>query len=80
MDLLLCTSNEPTCWPTILVFLFTVFYAIRVLTRARPHLPPGPKPLPFIGNVLQLPTEHIEDVFTEWANKYGAYIRNISFY
>jgi len=34
-------------------------------------LPPGPKRLPLIGNVHQMPTENPWLAFREWGKKYG---------
>ena len=34
--------------------------------------PPGPKPKPFIGNILDLPTEDVPDVYVEWGKKYNS--------
>lgn len=34
-------------------------------------LPPGPRPLPLIGNVHQLPAIYQERTFREWGKKYG---------
>ena len=34
-------------------------------------LPPGPKGLPLIGNMLDMPKEHEWVTFTEWKRKYG---------
>ncbi|KIJ53492.1 hypothetical protein M422DRAFT_222148 [Sphaerobolus stellatus SS14] len=36
-----------------------------------PPLPPGPKPLPIIGNALQLPTTEPHLKYREWRQKYG---------
>jgi hypothetical protein len=38
----------------------------------RRPLPPGPKPSLFIGNLLDLPSHHAYDTFSEWARVYGA--------
>ncbi|KAI0632690.1 cytochrome P450 [Trametes polyzona] len=38
---------------------------------ARAPLPPGPRGLPVLGNVHQLPMEYQERTFAEWANHYG---------
>lgn len=35
------------------------------------QLPPGPKPLPLLGNVHQLPMAYQEKTFAEWAKVYG---------
>jgi cytochrome P450 len=34
-------------------------------------LPPGPKPLPLIGNIHQLPTSYAWKTYDEWAKLYG---------
>lgn len=71
-DLLLSFASPSTSWATTFVLASVVFYAYRVLTRSRFHHPPGPKPAPFIGNVAQLPKEHLEERFAEWGHTYGA--------
>lgn len=43
-----------------------------VLRREAVPLPPGPKGLPFIGNILQMPRAHIERGFAKLSEKYGA--------
>lgn len=37
------------------------------------HLPPGPTPLPLIGNVLQVPKDREWAQYAEWAKIYGQY-------
>ncbi|KAI0640974.1 cytochrome P450 [Trametes meyenii] len=38
---------------------------------SRARLPPGPKPVPVLGNVHQLPMDYQEKTFAEWAKLYG---------
>ncbi|EIW56861.1 cytochrome P450 [Trametes versicolor FP-101664 SS1] len=37
----------------------------------RARLPPGPRAIPFLGNVHQLPMDYQERTFAEWAKQYG---------
>lgn len=61
-----------TDYAIIFVFLFTGYCAYRLLTTTRPHFPPGPKPAPFIGNLLQFSAEHSELLLQQWASKFGS--------
>ncbi|KAI0043607.1 cytochrome P450 [Auriscalpium vulgare] len=56
--------------------LFTVlttslYFVLRYLNRWRSPYPPGPKPLPLIGNLLDLPKSHSWLTYTSWAKTYG---------
>ncbi|PCH39549.1 cytochrome P450 [Wolfiporia cocos MD-104 SS10] len=46
--------------------------------RPKRHLPPGPSPLPILGNLHQLPHEHQEEAFARWSSVYGDLI-NVKF-
>ncbi|EPS99953.1 hypothetical protein FOMPIDRAFT_1123536 [Fomitopsis schrenkii] len=35
------------------------------------NLPPGPRPLPLLGNIHQVPLAHPERTFAQWGSRYG---------
>ena len=47
------------------------FFALRWKRSPRPLLPPGPKSLPFVGNMLQMPVLQPWEKYGDWAKQYG---------
>ncbi|KAF8879264.1 cytochrome P450 [Infundibulicybe gibba] len=59
-------------YPILAVCLSTVLYLASWRANARRlPLPSGPKGLPLIGNLLDVPTQYQRFVFNDWAKKYG---------
>lgn len=55
-----------------LIFLVAL-YAFKPRSKGKKSLPlpPGPKPIPFIGNIFGIPLDASWKVFQEWGKKYG---------
>lgn len=51
---------------------FAVGIAARYFSSRRYRHPPGPRPLPFVGNALQIPFTRPENKFAEWGAQYGS--------
>jgi hypothetical protein len=55
----------------VLGLIAAVLLILRFYTSRSPPLPPGPNPLPLIGNVHQIPKERDWLTYAHWAKKYG---------
>ena len=55
---------------TVLLFLIRQLRTSRVNSKRLPY-PPGPRPYPLIGNLLDLPTTYPWLAYDNWAKTYG---------
>lgn len=54
-----------------------IFVWLRGKKSSATPLPPGPKKLPLLENLLDMPTEREWVKFTKWGNQFGMYSRII---
>ena len=62
---------------SFLIFSITVFVVLllgKYVTsrKQRRTYPPGPKPKPFIGNALDIPTTDLGNAYAAWGKKYNS--------
>nr|QJS39421.1 p-coumarate-3-hydroxylase [Rehmannia glutinosa] len=56
--------------PLLILSFLTIFIAYKLFQRLRFKLPPGPRPLPIVGNLYDLKPVLVR-CFTEWSQIYG---------
>ena len=63
---------SPTTTVDVLCACLVLYLFIRYMRKRHELLlPPGPRPLPIVGNLFNIPRSHEWLKFTEWKYKYG---------
>lgn len=78
---LLCSTNHRSTMQTpigivadaaALAFILYLLKQLHARKSQSPRFPPGPRPLPLIGNLLDFPSQYQHLTFMKWAEKWGA--------
>ena len=70
---------SPTTFGASCLALLVIYLVFRAFTSPKAHYPPGPRPYPIIGNVLDIPPTFQELTFTNLAKKYGVFLLLVHF-
>jgi hypothetical protein len=63
-----------TVFAISLLSMLLVYILKSIFSKARkPPLPPGPKGLPLVGNILDMPSEKDWFTFAKWGETYGMF-------
>ncbi|TFK69858.1 cytochrome P450 [Pluteus cervinus] len=71
-------ESKSTFYSSNLNSIFTVSFILLLAVLLRRSkgktisYPPGPKPIPFLGNILDMPKEYPWIAFKKWSDKYGS--------
>ena len=62
---------------SIIVIIALSLWKFGVPRKQFRSYPPGPKPLPLVGNLLDFPTKDVANVYIEWGRKYKSELNGL---
>ncbi|PPR04944.1 hypothetical protein CVT26_012772 [Gymnopilus dilepis] len=65
---------DAAIWTACACFVVALFVLLRKSKVSGAPLPPGPKPIPFLGNVLDLTPKELWLPASQWAKQYGSIV------
>ncbi len=66
--------HTATTWPWVATVVLLSFVIAIQRRRNYGRLPPGPTPLPIVGNILDFPRKHFGREFAALSAKFGVYL------
>ena len=64
-------AYSPTLLDAVAVLVAAILLSRLFAKNPAGPLPPGPKGLPIIGNMLDMPTSHEWKTFAQWGERWG---------
>jgi cytochrome P450 len=61
-------------WLDIILAALGLYLVKKMLEKSYPPFPPGPKGLPLVGNMLDMPKMQEWITFAKWGQQYGTYL------
>lgn len=72
---IMSSQSIPIALPLLVAVLALYLIKRWAVGRSGKHLPPGPKPLPIVGNLFDMPPARQWEVFAEWKERWGRFLQ-----
>ena len=71
-------SSDARAWISVISFCVILFLHAVLRSRRALPLPPGPKGLPIVGNVLDMSSKNQWLTYERWGKHYGGYLSTLN--